>query len=129
MAGKALHDITATATQWSCTCGRYGVFITQEDAQAWHGVCPGESVGRSVRVPGELWAEAMAKATREGKTLSDLIRQWMEAYVGEPHIHEWVSEPDGSIGGLPAFVASCWCGEQTPRYTDTLGHELARRLR
>lgn len=34
------HKLTTTATTWSCTCGRYGVFITLAERKYFQ-FCPG----------------------------------------------------------------------------------------
>jgi hypothetical protein len=39
---------------------------------------------RNVRVPDDLWAAALARASSEGRTLSDVVRRLLEQYVGEP---------------------------------------------
>lgn len=36
---------------------------------------------RAFRVEDELWADALEKAVAEGRTLSDVIREALEAYV------------------------------------------------
>jgi hypothetical protein len=36
---------------------------------------------RTVRVSGELWGAASAKAAERGETLSDVLRAALEAYV------------------------------------------------
>jgi predicted HicB family RNase H-like nuclease len=41
---------------------------------------PGEHP-RAVRVPGELWDAAKAKAAERGETVSDVIRRALERYV------------------------------------------------
>lgn len=39
--------------------------------------------GRSVRVPDELWAAAMAKAKSEGTNLSEVIKAYLREYVAD----------------------------------------------
>lgn len=35
-----------------------------------------------IRVERDLWQTALAKARSEGRTLSEVIREWLRAYVG-----------------------------------------------
>lgn len=79
MAGKRDHDLVATATEWSCSCGRYGVFITLEQRQAWSDTCPGEPRLRSLRVPDDVWEPAAVAAAQAGTDLSKAMRAFLEA--------------------------------------------------
>ncbi len=36
---------------------------------------------RTIRVPDDVWAAAMAVAARRGETLSDAIRRFLDAYA------------------------------------------------
>lgn len=40
-----------------------------------------ETNRRNFRVEDALWQKALAKAKRDGDTLSDLIRQWLADYA------------------------------------------------
>lgn len=79
MAGKREHELVATATEWSCSCGRHGVFYTHEQRQAWSGTCPGEPRLRSLRVPDDVWEPAAVAAAKAGTDLSKAMRAFLEA--------------------------------------------------
>lgn len=36
---------------------------------------------RTIRVPDDVWDAAMTKAKGEGRTLSELIREWLTEYM------------------------------------------------
>jgi|GEM_PF-7053029 len=38
---------------------------------------------RTIRVPDELWTQAIRRARDEGTTLSEVIRRWLEGYMSD----------------------------------------------
>lgn len=39
---------------------------------------------RTVRIPDELWQAAQAKAEAEGRTISDVIRDYLKRWTAQP---------------------------------------------
>lgn len=45
---------------------------------------------RTIRVPDELWSEALDKAKAADTTVSQLVRSWLRFYVADVYYHEEV---------------------------------------
>lgn len=73
------HNLVATAEAWSCSCGRGGPWQSQAEKEAFR-TCPGALTLRTVKVTGESWERAQRAAERDGVTLSQAIRTFLEAY-------------------------------------------------
>lgn len=43
---------------------------------------------RTIRLDDELWTAARAKAASEGRTVSDVVREALEAYIAEVSRHQ-----------------------------------------
>ena len=65
---------------------------------------------RTIRVPDELWKQAIRRARDEGMTLSEVIRKWLEGYTSDERTIG--SELAGIMGQLKAVKARLAIEEQ-----------------